>query len=132
MLRDSFREGDPDLILIGTGSEVHICTGAADLLEADGIATRVVSAPCLERFAEQDDDYRDSILPPSVRARVSVEAAVTFGWSRWTTDDGDQVGMTGFGASAPQPELYEHFGFTAEHVRETSKKVAERVGAAAA
>ena len=75
------RSGEPDLILIGTGSEVHICIDAADLLEADGIATRVVSAPCLERFAEQDADYRDAILPPAVRARVSVEAASTFGWS---------------------------------------------------
>src|SRR6185312_7990141 len=86
VLRES-SNGEPDLILIGTGSEVHICSGAAELLEEDGIATRVVSAPCLDRFAEQDDDYRDSILPPSVRARVSVEAASTFGWSQWTTDD---------------------------------------------
>jgi transketolase len=131
VLRDSFKDGDPDLILIGTGSEVHICTEAADLLEADGIATRVVSAPCLERFAEQDDDYRDSILPPAVRARVSVEAGVTFGWSQWTTDDGDQVGMTGFGASAPQPVLYEHFGFTAENVAARGRAVLERLGARA-
>ena len=65
VLRESFKEGDPDVILIGTGSEVHICTEAADLLEADGIATRVVSAPCLERFAEQDADYRDGVLPPA-------------------------------------------------------------------
>ena len=131
VLRDSFREGDPDLILIGTGSEVHICTGAADLLEADGIATRVVSAPCLERFAEQDDEYRDSVLPPAVRARVSVEAASTFGWTRWTTDDGAQVGMTGFGASGPQKDLYEHFGFTPEKVAAQGRAVAERVGARA-
>jgi transketolase len=131
VLRDSFKEGDPDLILIGTGSEVHICTEAADLLEAEGIATRVVSAPCLERFAEQDDDYRDGVLPPSVRARVSVEAASTFGWSQWTTDDGDQVGMTGFGASAPQPALYEHFGFTAENVAARGRAVLERLGATA-
>jgi transketolase len=131
VLRESFKEGDPDLILIGTGSEVHICTEAADLLEADGIATRVVSAPCLERFAEQDDDYRASILPPAVRARVSVEAAITFGWTRWTTDDGDQVGMTGFGASAPQPELYEHFGFTADNVAARGRAVLERLGARA-
>jgi transketolase len=129
VLRDSFREGDPDLILIGTGSEVHICTGAADLLEADGIATRVVSAPCLERFAEQDDEYRDSVLPPAVRARVSVEAASTFGWTRWTTDDGAQVGMTSFGASGPQKALYEHFGFTPEKVATQGRAVAERLGA---
>jgi transketolase len=131
VLRDSFKDGDPDLILIGTGSEVHICTEAADLLEADGIATRVVSAPCLERFAEQDGDYRDSVLPPAVRARVSVEAATTFGWERWTTDDGDQVGMTGFGASAPQPDLYEHFGFTAENVAARGRAVLDRLGARA-
>ncbi len=129
VLRDSFREGDPDLILIGTGSEVHICTGAADLLEADGIATRVVSAPCLERFAEQDDEYRDSVLPPAVRARVSVEAASTFGWTRWTTDDGAQVGMTSFGASAPQKDLYEHFGFTPDNVAAQGRAVVERLGA---
>jgi transketolase len=131
VLRDSFKEGDPDLILIGTGSEVHICTEAADLLEAEGIATRVVSAPCLERFAEQDADYRDGVLPPSVRARVSVEAASTFGWAQWTTDDGEQVGMTGFGASAPQPALYEHFGFTAENVAARGRAVLERLGATA-
>jgi transketolase len=131
VLRDSFRDGDPDLILIGTGSEVHICTGAADLLEADGIATRVVSAPCLERFAEQDEDYRDSVLPPTVRARVSVEAASTFGWERWTTDGGVQVGMTSFGASGPQKDLYEHFGFTPEKVAAQGRAVVERVGARA-
>jgi transketolase len=131
VLRDSFREGDPDLILIATGSEVHICTGAADLLEADGIATRVVSAPCLERFAEQDDEYRGSVLPPSVRARVSVEAASTFGWTRWTTDDGVQVGMTSFGASGPQKDLYEHFGFTPENVAAQGRAVVERLGARA-
>ncbi len=131
ILRDSFKDGDPDLILIGTGSEVHICNEAADLLEAEGIATRVVSAPCLERFGEQDDGYRDSVLPPAVRARVSVEAASTFGWERWTTDDGDQVGMTTFGASAPQPDLYGHFGFTAENVAARGRTVLERLGARA-
>jgi transketolase len=131
VLRESFRDGEPDLILIGTGSEVHICTAAADLLEADGIATRVVSAPCLERFGEQDDDYRDSVLPPAVRARVSVEAASTFGWTRWTTDDGDQVGMSSFGASGPQKDLYEHFGFTPDNVAARGRAVLERLGARA-
>jgi transketolase len=131
VLRDSFREGDPDLILIGTGSEVHICTGAADLLEADGIATRVVSAPCLERFGEQDEDYRESVLPAAVRARVSVEAASTFGWERWTTDDGAQVGMTSFGASGPQKDLYQHFGFTPDKVAAQGRAVLERLGARA-
>jgi transketolase len=88
-----------------------------------------VSAPCLERFAEQDGEYRDAVLPPSVRARVSVEAAATFGWTRWTTDDGAQVGMTSFGASGPQKDLYEHFGFTPERVAAQGRAVVERLGA---
>jgi transketolase len=128
VLRESYKD-EPDLILVGTGSEVHICTAAADLLEADGIATRVVSAPCLDRFAEQDEDYRDRILPPSVRARVSVEAAAELGWSTWTTEDGEAIGMTTFGASAPHTALYEHFGFTPERVAERGKAVAERLAA---
>ncbi|MGH2782141.1 MAG: transketolase [Thermoleophilaceae bacterium] len=131
VLRHSFREGDPDLILIGTGSELHVCTAAADLLEADGIATRVVSAPCLERFAEQDQEYRDSVLLPSVRARVSVEAGATLGWAAWTTEHGDQVGMTGFGASGTQKDLYEHFGFTPENVAARGRAVLDRLGARA-
>ena len=131
VLRYSFKESDPDLILIGTGSELHICTAAADLLEAEGLATRVVSAPCLERFAEQDDEYRDSVLPPHVRARVSVEAASTFGWGTWTTEDGEAIGMTGFGASGTQKDLYEHFGFTPEKVAARARAVLERLGARA-
>src|SRR5215208_5512254 len=87
VLRDA-SNGEADLILIGTGSEVHICVGAAELLEEGGIATRVVSAPCLDAFAEQDRDYRDSVLPPDVRARVSVEAASPLGWSTWVGEDG--------------------------------------------
>ena len=121
--------GEADLLLIATGSEVHICVGAAELLEEDGVATRVVSAPCLDRFAEQDQDYRDSVLPPDVRARVSVEAASPLGWSTWVGEDGDSIGMTTFGASAPQPALYEHFGFTPEKVAERARAVVERVSA---
>jgi transketolase len=128
VLRDA-QNGDADVILIGTGSEVHICLAAADLLEEDGISTRVVSAPCLDAFAEQDDDYRDSVLPRDVRARVSVEAASPLGWSTWVGEDGDSIGMTTFGASAPQPALYEHFGFTPEKVAERARAVVERVSA---
>jgi transketolase len=130
VLRESYKD-EPDLILIGTGSEVHICTAAADLLEADGIATRVVSAPCLDRFAEQDEDYRDRVLPPAVRARVSVEAASELGWTTWTTEDGEAMGMTTFGASAPHTDLYEHFGFTPERVAERGRAVVERLAARA-
>jgi transketolase len=129
ILRYSFKEDDPDLILIGTGSEVHICTRAADLLEAEGIATRVVSMPCVDRFAAQDEAYRDKILPPSCRARISVEAAATLGWERWLTDDGDAIGMTGFGASGPAGQLYEHFGFEPERIAERGRAVVERVRA---
>ena len=128
VLRESYKE-EPDLILIGTGSEVHICTAAADLLEPDGIATRVVSAPCLDRFAEQDQGYRDAVLPPSVRARVSVEAASPLGWTTWTTEDGEAIGMTTFGGSAPHTDLYEHFGFTPERVAERGRTVVERLAA---
>ena len=91
----------------------------------------MVSAPCLELFREQDDDYRDSVLPPAVRARLSVEAATKFGWSEWVTDDGDSVGMERFGASAPQEDLYEHFGFTHENVAARGRAVLERLGARA-
>jgi transketolase len=128
-LRHAFSEDAPDLILIGTGSEVHLCTRAADLLEAEGIATRVVSMPCADRFAEQPDAYRDKVLPPSCRGRVSVEALATLGWERWLTDDGEAIGMTSFGASGPAPQLYEHFGFTPERIAERGRAVVERVRA---
>ncbi len=128
VLRDSFREPDPpDLILISTGTEVHICARAADLLEADGVATRVVSMPCMENFAAQDDSYRDEVLPAGVRARVSVEAAATFGWHRWVGELGEPIGMESFGASAPASELYSHFGFTPERIAETGRNVVARV-----
>jgi transketolase len=125
VLRESFRGGEPDLIFIATGSEVHICNLAADLLEADGVATRVVSAPCLDRFAEQDQAYRDEVLPPACTARVSVEAAATFGWQRWVGDGGLTVGLDRFGASGPQKDLYEHFGFTPEAIADAGRKVAK-------
>jgi transketolase len=128
VLRESSNE-EADLILIGTGSELHICLEAAELLEEGGVATRVVSAPCLDRFAEQDEDYRESVLPASVRARVSVEAASPLGWSTWIGEDGEAIGMTTFGSSAPQPDLYEHFGFTPEKVAERARGVLERVAA---
>jgi transketolase len=122
VLRDSFREPEPpELILISTGTEVHICTRAADLLEADGIATRVVSMPCMENFAAQDAEYRDAVLPPAVRARVSLEAAATFGWHRWVGDLGEAIGMETFGASAPAGTLYKHFGFTPERVADAGR-----------
>jgi transketolase len=129
VLRDAADGAEPQLILIGTGSEVSVCLDAADQLEADGIATRVVSMPCFDRFGEQDEEYRDSVLPPACRARVSVEAGATLGWERWVGDDGASVGMTGFGASAPAKDLFRQFGFTPENVAEHGRRVVERVSA---
>ncbi len=124
VLRES--EGEPELILMGTGSEVHIADDAAKLLEADGVRVRLVSMPCLDRFAEQDQAYRDSVLPPSVRGRVAVEAASPLGWHRWVGDHGDVVAMQGFGASAPAKALYEHFGFSGAAVADRARAVLER------
>jgi transketolase len=118
--------GDPELILMATGSEVHIANDAAKLLEADGVRVRLVSMPCLDRFVEQDTGYRDSVLPPAVRARVAVEAASPIGWHRWVGELGDVVAMEGFGASAPAKVLYQHFGFTGEAVAERARAVLER------
>jgi transketolase len=126
VLRDA---DDPQLILMGTGTEVHIAHDAAKLLEAEGIRVRLVSMPCLDRFAEQDQAYRDGILPPAVRARVAVEAASPLGWHRWVGEHGDIVAMEGFGASAPAKVLYEHFGFTGEKVAERARKVLANAGA---
>jgi transketolase len=118
--------GDPELVLMGTGSEVHIANDAVKLLEADGIRVRLVSMPCLDRFEEQDPAYRDQVLPPEVRARVAVEAASPIGWYRWVGEDGDVVAMPGFGASAPAKVVYEHFGFTGQAIAERARAVLER------
>jgi transketolase len=106
----------PDIILIGTGSEVALCLAAQARLETQGIAARVVSMPSWELFEQQDDAYRAFVLPPGTRARLAVEASVPFGWERYTGRDGAIIGMPGFGASAPAETLFERFGFTAEAV----------------
>jgi transketolase len=118
--------GDPQLVLMATGSEVHVANDAAKLLEADGIRVRLVSMPCLDRFAEQDRAYRDQVLPPAIRARVAVEAASPVGWHRWAGEDGEVVAMEGFGASAPAKALYEHFGFTGAAVADRARAVLAR------
>lgn len=123
VLLDPPGEGDPDSILIATGSEVGVALDAARLLHGDQIRTRVVSMPSWELFAAQPESYRDSVLPPSIRTRVAVEAAGPMGWSRWTTDEGAMVGMEGFGASAPGDRLFVEFKLTAEHVSKTVKKL---------
>jgi transketolase len=126
VLRDP-EDGEPEVILMGTGSEVHICNDAATLLEEGGVRVRLVSMPCVDRFAAQDQAYRDEVLPPAVRARVAVEAASPLGWHRWVGDAGDVVAMQGFGASAPAKQLYEHFGFTGENVATRARAVLEAV-----
>jgi len=101
--------GNPEVILIGTGSEVSLCVDAYDQLTRDGIRARVVSMPSWELFEHQSDEYRASVLPPGVSARVSVEQASTFGWDRYAHR---RIGMHTFGASAPLKELQKKFGFT--------------------
>ena len=113
--------GKPDVMLLGTGSEVALCLGAAERLAGEGIAARVVSMPSWELFEHQDLSYRDSVLPPEVTARVSVEQAGTFGWERYVGQAGARIGMETFGASAPLKELQKKFGFTVDHVVEAAR-----------
>ena len=115
---------EPQVLLISTGSEVHIALEAGPLLEAQGIASRVVSMPSWELFDAEPQAYRDSVLPPEVTARVAVEAAVPLGWERYVGFRGVAVGVPHFGASAPGDLLYEKFGLTAQHVMEEAKRLA--------
>ncbi len=114
-------EGTPEVILIATGSEVSLALEAAKVLTAEGRKIRVVSMPCMELFEEQTDEYKESVLPRSVTRRVVVEAGGSFGWGSYTGLDGACVTMEGFGASGPAARLFEHFGFTVDHVVETVK-----------
>jgi transketolase len=108
--------GRPDVILIGTGSEVSLCMKAQEKLSGYGVNARVVSMPGWNLFAAQDEAYRERILPSALKKRVTVEAAATLGWERWAGDEGKIIGVDHFGASAPGAEIMKHFGFTAEHV----------------
>ena len=121
VLRDG--GGDPQIILIGTGSELQLATGAAEALAREGVTARVVSLPCWELFERQDAGYRDSVIPPDVRARVAVEAGVSLGWERWVGDGGAIVGLDHFGASAPAGTIFERFGFTVDRVAEVARGV---------
>ncbi len=104
------------MIIIATGSEVQLALAARELLQGEGTPARVVSMPCVEWFAEQDEDYQHQVLPAGVRARVSVEAGIALGWREFTGEAGESVSLEHFGASAAGPTLYEKFGFTAERV----------------
>lgn len=115
-------DGKPEVLLLASGSEVYLCVEAYEQLTAAGIKARVVSFPCWELFEKQSQDYKDSVLPPEVNARVSVEQGVSFGWERYVGRDGAKIGMTTFGASAPFKDLQKHFGFTSEHIVEAAKQ----------
>ena len=111
----------PDLILIATGSEVALIMDAQKQLEADGISTRVVSMPSWELFEKQDAAYKEKVFPKASKKRLAVEMASPMGWHKYTTDEGDMLGMTTFGESAPAEDLYKHFGFTVENVVKRAK-----------
>ncbi|CAM5260696.1 transketolase OS=Streptomyces tendae OX=1932 GN=GUR47_02150 PE=3 SV=1 [Streptomyces tendae] len=114
--------GTPDVVLIATGSEVHLAVAAREALEAEGTATRVVSMPSVEWFEEQPPAYRESVLPPSVRARVAVEAGIGLTWHKYVGDAGRIVSLEHFGASADAETLFTEFGFTAEHVAAAARE----------
>ena len=119
-------DGKPDVILLATGSEVHLALAARDDLASTGINARVVSMPCWELFDRQPKEYRDEVLPPSVKPRVAIEQASTLGWDRYVGDGGAVIGMNTFGASAPLKHLLEKFGFTPDRVAQVAR---ERVAA---
>ncbi|MFY9726965.1 MAG: transketolase [Bryobacteraceae bacterium] len=122
--------GPPDVILIGTGSEVALCVQAREKLQASGVKARVVSLPSWELFDRQDATYRESVLPKAVRKRVTVEAGATLGWSRFAGDEGVIIGLDRFGASAPGGDVLQHFGFTADRVTDAALKLLGRGGQA--
>ncbi|HYT95027.1 MAG TPA: transketolase C-terminal domain-containing protein, partial [Gemmataceae bacterium] len=118
--------GQPDVLLLASGSEVSLCVEAYEQLAREGIKARVVSMPCWELFEHQDRAYRESVLPPGVQARVSVEQAATFGWERYVGADGTSIGMHTFGASAPLKMLQKKFGFSSERIAEAAREQVRR------
>jgi transketolase len=119
ILSDS--EGTPDIILIGTGSELELCAQAAETLRGEGTKVRVVSMPCWELFDEQDAAYRESVLPKAVTKRLAVEAGSSFGWCRYLGTDGESISIDRFGVSAPGGVSMAKFGYTVENVVARSK-----------
>jgi transketolase len=113
--------GSPQVILMGTGSELQLAVEAREALEAGGTPTRVVSMPSWRLFMDQDAEYRNEVFPPEVTARVSVEAGTTLGWERWVGSGGASVGVDHFGASAPWDVLYTEFGITTEAVLKAAR-----------
>jgi transketolase len=123
VLRDA-EGGEPELILISTGSEVSLCLEAAELLE--GVRVRVVSMPCMDTFTKADEAYREQVLPAACRARVAVEAASPLSWDKWIGEEGAFIGMETFGESGPYKDVYEHFGITAQRVAEVGRELVGR------
>src|SRR5207245_14301 len=119
----STKDGKPEVILIGTGSELSLCVSAHEQLTAQGIRARVVSMPSTVIFDKQDAAYKNAVLPPRVTARVSVEAGSVFGWERHVGTQGAMIGMTTFGASAPIKDVMKKYGFTTDHVVQAAKDV---------
>jgi transketolase len=122
-------EGEPELILIATGSEVQLAIGAHERLAGEGIRSRVVSLPCWEIFEQQDQSYRDEVLPPDIVARLAIEEGSPLGWEKWTGSEGAIMGMTTFGQSAPYADVEAEFGFTVDNVTEVAREVAKRAAA---
>jgi len=115
--------GKPQIILIGTGSEVALCIDAYEKLKQQGIRARVVSMPSWDLFERQNQSYRDRVLPPEVKARVAVEAGSVFGWERYTGAEGRVIGMRTFGASGPLKDVMKHFGFTVDKVMQEAREL---------
>ena len=121
MLKDC--DGTPDVLLIATGSEVGLAAAAADALAGDGVKARLFSMPSTDVFDAQDDEYRESVLPAAVTARVAVEAGVTECWWRFAGPQGRVIGVDRFGESAPAGELFEHYGFSVDNVVAAARDV---------
>jgi transketolase len=115
--------GNPQVILIGTGSELSLCADAYEKLKADGVRARVVSMPSWDLFERQDQSYRDEVLPPDITARVAVEAGSTIGWAQFVGLKGQVIGMKTFGASGPLKDVMKKFGFTVDNVVKTAREL---------
>ena len=126
ILWDASANGALDVIIIGTGSETHIALEAGKQLAAEGIRVRVVALPSWELFDGQPQKYRETVLPPAVKARIAVEAGIKLGWAHYVGLEGEIIGMEGFGASAPSKILYEKFGITVEAVVQSAKGLLRR------
>jgi transketolase len=123
-------DGSPDVILIGTGSEVQLCVKAQEKLKSHGVKARVVSMPSWDLFDLQDESYRESVLPKKIKKRVTIEAGSPVGWHRWAGDEGVVIGVTRFGASAPGEDVFLHLGITAEHVTAAALRILDRTNEA--